>query len=307
MSKILMLFTISILSIQIQAANTSVVTQKEWKEALLWAGDSSSRYGYMEGLAQKYAEKKGIHISIADEGSIDGITLVKQRKIDIGGIGRYALDTEIDTSTLKILPVAWDALVVVVHKDNPIDNISLDQLRALYDGEIDRWSELGVAGDDQIELHTRIDALSGVGYTMRKVLFADFNRKFQVGERFRVKNSTDLEISIERNNLGIGITGFSSARHADLKILKIDGIFPSEENIRSGQFFFYRTLYLTYNPTSSRKSEIESFIAYLHSPDGQKEIRASGTTPYLDAVPLVLKQMDQNRRAQEKGLYRDSQ
>jgi len=291
------------LTAQVTAVGEKAATQQDWEAALSWAGDSSNRYGYMENLAKKYADKTGTHIALTSEGSIDGIKLVKEDKVDMGGTGRYATDDERNLMRLIMLPVAWDALVVIVNKSNPIESITLEQLRGVYSGEINNWSQLG-GPDAPIELHTRISQKSGVGYTIRKLLFANFKKSFIEAERYKLKSSDPLEISIERNSLGIGVTGISSAIKKNLKILKVNNIYPTLENIRLGKYLFYRSLYLTYNPTNSRKKEIESFIKFVHSTEGQKTIRESGTIPYLDAVPLLLKQIAQDKRAQERGLYR---
>ena len=282
--------------------NAQTPSQTDWQNALSWAGDSSSRYGYMEDLSQAYAKATGQHIALTSEGSIDGISMVKSSQADMGGAGRYATEDEEDHKSLTMRPIVWDALVVVVNPENPIQNISLEQLRNIFTGKLDNWSQLG-GSDEPIELHTRNNRLSGVGFTIRKLLFANFNANFKEAERYKLKSSDPLEISIERNPLGIGVTGISSAKKKNLKILTVDGVKPTTENIQKGEYFFYRPLYLTYNPQNEKKAEIERFIKFTYSKKGREIIRKSGSVPYIDALTLVMKQIDQERDAVKRGLY----
>ena len=73
------------------------------------------------------------------------------------------------------VPVAWDALAVIVNKTNPVQNISLDDLRRVYRGEIRNWSQLGGA-DAPVELLVRKGKISGVGRTTRKLLFDNYDQ-----------------------------------------------------------------------------------------------------------------------------------
>lgn len=301
---IFVILSISLFSVTtVNSASTNIPSESEWKNALSWSGDSSSRYGYMEDLSKAFSRKYGIHIALTSEGSLDGIDLVKSNKSDMGGSGRYATDQELDLKSLVMKPMAWDALVVVVNKSNPINNITMNQLRGIFTGHISNWSELGGL-DEPIELHTRTNKLSGVGYTIRKLLFANFSEDFKEGEAYKLKSSDPLETSIERNPLGIGITGISSANKKDLKILSLNGVEVNFENIKQGKYYFYRPLYLTYNPKNPRINTIKSFVKFAYSREGRQIIRNAGTVPYIDAISLVMKQIDQERLASQRGLYK---
>lgn len=81
------------------------------------------------------------------------------------------------------VPVAWDALAVIVNKTNPVQNKSLDDLRKVYLGQIRNWSELGGA-DAPIELLARKGKISGVGRTTRNLLFNKHDQGFAASAIF---------------------------------------------------------------------------------------------------------------------------
>ena len=148
---------------------------------------------------------------------------------------------------IQFNPVAWDALVVVVHKDNPVESISMDQLRGLYRGEITNWKQLG--GNDQaLDLLVRKGKISGVGLTIRQLVFNDAEMDFPQDNVF--KSSGPLEEAVENNPNAVGMSGISSARKRDFKILKLDGKEPDFENIKSGNYLLYRPLYLVIDKKS---------------------------------------------------------
>ena len=105
-----------------------------------------------------------------------------------------------------------------------------------------------------------------------------------------------------KNPNGIGVTGISSAKRRDVKILKLDGKYPDYENIKNGHYALYRPLYLVIEK-SNRDQKVHDFIRYALSREGQALIREQGTVPYSEAMGLVMKQLEQYQRASQRGLY----
>ncbi|MES9978023.1 MAG: substrate-binding domain-containing protein, partial [Candidatus Thiodiazotropha sp. 6PLUC5] len=134
---------------------------------LSWVGCGITRNAFMSDLAAAYQQESGVNITIAGGGATKGIRAITSKQADIGGACRFTLNKSREEAGATMVPVAWDALVVVVHKSNPIESISLPQLRSLYQGKIKNWSQLG--GKNQpLELLIREGNISGVGYTLRK-------------------------------------------------------------------------------------------------------------------------------------------
>ncbi len=266
-----------------------------------WVGCGITKKAFMRELAAAYQKKTGIKFDIQGGGATRGIRDVAAGEADMGGACRFKLADHALEDQAQLEPVAWDALVVITHPDNPVETVTLDQIRGLYLGKIRNWKALG-GPDHPITLYARQGKISGVGYTIRKLVFANFEQEFQAD--VLVKSSGPLEQAIEKDPYAIGITGISSARKRNVKFLKVEDIEPTFENIRNGDYILYRPLYLVVNPDAENFPEMQRLIEFAHSSEGRDIIRNNGTVPYLDALKLVMKQVEQNKRAREQGLYR---
>lgn len=250
----------------------------------------------MTDLAKAYELKKGISINLQGGGATKGIRQVADTTTDIGGACRYYLPGNQLEESVAFEPVAWDALVVIVNKNNPVQDISFQQVHDLYSGRITNWKQLG-GNDAPIKLFTRQGKISGVGYTIRKLIFANPDKKFTSTKEF--KSSGPLEKAILEDEHAIAITGISSARLRDLKILTLDGKKADYLSIRRGKYSLYRPLFLTYNPQGENVKTIKDFINFAHSSTGRKIMKKNGVVPYLEALVLVMKQVQQDQLAQK--------
>jgi phosphate transport system substrate-binding protein len=266
---------------------------------LSWVGCGITRNAFMADLAAAYEEETGTSITIAGGGATKGIRAVTGKQADIGGSCRFTLDKNREEAGATMIPVAWDALVVVVHKSNPIDSMSLRQLRRLYQGKITNWSQLG--GKNQpLELLIREGKISGVGYTLRQHLFEDPDVEFKSKHVF--PSSGPLEKMVEKSPNAVAVTGIASAHKRDFKILKLEGRDPNFENIRTGNYILYRPLYLVHNKNAPNSLESDHFIQYALGPKGREIIRKNQVVPYFDGMLLLQKRMDDWKRFVRESL-----
>ena len=201
-----------------------------------------------------------------------------------------------------MVPVAWDALVVIVNPGNPVNSISIEQLRQVYTGTITNWKALG-GNDAPIELFVREGKISGVGHALRKLVFTNFNQEF-IASAQRAPSSGPLKKAVETKPNAMAVTGVGSARRRAVKILELDGIEPSYDNIRNGKYMLYRPMFLVirkYGATPAAKA----FIKFAVSEEGRQVIRDAGTIPYRDGMPLIALQIKQQNAATKRGLYRN--
>jgi phosphate transport system substrate-binding protein len=266
---------------------------------LSWVGCGITRNAFMADLAAAYKEKTGVDINIAGGGATKGIREITNKQADIGGACRFKLEDSMVEASANMIPVAWDALVVVVHNSNPVDSISLRQLRKLYRGEITNWSQLG-GKNKPVELLIRKGNISGVGYTLREHLFEDEGAVFKSKHVF--PSSGPLEKTVEKNPNAIAVTGVASAYKRDFKILKLEGMDPSFENIRTGNYLFYRPLYLVQNKSSPNAIESDRFIQFALGSKGREVIRKNDVVPYFDGVLLLQRRMDNWKRFVKEAL-----
>jgi phosphate transport system substrate-binding protein len=266
---------------------------------LSWVGCGITRNAFMADLAAAYKDETGIDITIAGGGATKGIRAITGKQADIGGACRFKLDSSREEANASMIPVAWDALVVVVHKSNPVDSISLKQLRSLYQGKITNWSQLG--GNNQpVELLIRKGKISGVGYTLRQHLFEDTEVDFK--SKYVFPSSGPLEKNVEANPKAIAVTGIASAHKRDFKILKLENLDPNFENIHTGNYLLYRPLYLVHSKSSANSADSERFIRFALGPKGREVIKRNQVVPYFEGMLLLQKRMDDWKRFIKESL-----
>lgn len=272
---------------------------QQTKDSILWAGCGITKKAFMAELAKAYTEKTGIVVNLQGGGATKGIRNAAKGAIDIGGACRATIGEFAEERDAYQIPVAWDALVVIVNKENPVNSITFQELQKIYLGKITNWKQLG--GDDApLELYIRKGKHSGVGRTLRELVFANYDQEFVA--KYVEKSSGPLEKGVTNNRYGIGTTGISSAKRRDVKILRLEDKEPSFENIKKGEYLLYRPLYLVTKRGKTEK-KVKDFVSFALSNEGKQIIRNAGTVPYADAMSLVMKQLEQYKRARDSGIF----
>jgi phosphate transport system substrate-binding protein len=266
-------------------AATDERTLEDDNNVIRWAGCGITKKAFMAELAAAYEAKTHIKVVMEGGGATRGIRDSVALKIDMGGTCRMPLP-EFNNSELysTVHPIAWDALAVIVHPDNPVNRFTKQQIRDIYLGKINNWKEVG-GRDEPIHLYVRKSKISGVGYAIRQYIFQDSSVEFAT--QYKVPSSGPLETGIEKDPLGIGITGVSSARKRNVQIAQYDGKSPTFENVSNGSYGLYRPLYLVTGPEPSQK--VKDFLLFATSDEGRNVIRGTGTVPYRDALGLMSK------------------
>jgi phosphate transport system substrate-binding protein len=249
-------------------------------EQLRWVGCGICKKAFINEMAATYEKEKGVKVVIEGGGATKGIRAVAAGNADIGGTCRHSIDVP-EEKGAKLHHVAWDALVVVVHQDNPVDNISTPKLEKLLKGDIKNWKDLG-GPDLPVTLFARKGKVSGVGLMTRELIFKDPQFNYRA-DAVKKKSSGPVEKAVTVTKGGIGITGVSSARkRPQLKILKVNGVYPSKGALRSGRYAYIRPLYLV---TTKQPSEaVKQFIDFTLSSKGQAVISAQGTVNLEEGV-----------------------
>ncbi|WP_455365596.1 phosphate ABC transporter substrate-binding protein [Kaarinaea lacus] len=285
--KVITPFLFAVLSLLLpsaQAANNDQTLEDD-NNVIRWAGCGITKKAFMAELAAAYEEKTHVKVIMEGGGATRGIRESVALKIDIGGTCRMPLP-EVNNSELysNVYPIAWDALAVIVHPDNPINKFTSQQIRDIYLGKITNWKQLG-GSSAPINLYVRKSKISGVGYAIRQYIFQDSSVEFAT--KYKVPSSGPLEKAIEKDPMAIGITGISSARKRNVQVAEFDGKLPTFENVSNGSYGLYRPLYLVTGPSPTKK--VKDFLLFATSEEGRSVIRGTGTVPYRDALGLMSK------------------
>ena len=257
-------------------------------EELSWTGCGISKKAFMTEMAKAYEAKTGVTVKLSGGGATKGIRAVSAGTSNLGGSCRHWLkgvsgDIHPEEKDAELIQVAWDALVVIAHPDNSVNNVTLAQLKDVYSGKISSWSDLG-GEDKRIGLVVRDGKTSGVGYMLRQLVFGDPNYEF--GARsLKVKSTGPLEKKVESMKTAFAVDGISSAKHRKVKFLSIDGIEPTKANIASGSYSLYRPLYLAVNKQNTSAAS-KKFVDFVLSDEGQAVISQQGTVNLKEGAAL---------------------
>jgi phosphate transport system substrate-binding protein len=269
------------------AAEASPQPHKLQESELFWVGCGISKTAFMNELAAAYSRKTGTEIRIEGGGATRGIRDPATLKSDMGGSCRHVLPSA-EEENARLIPVAWDALVIITNPENPVGEITQEQLKLILTGHIKKWREIG--GPDQ-KIHVVIQEqgfdgkISGVGLMIRELLFFNRDQDFTKDSK-AVGDSGPVEEMVEQDAWAIGVTGFGSARRRPLKMLPLAGVQPSYENIAQGKYPLFRPLYLVLPKASTNRRATEGFVAFALSDEGQALLKHSGTVTLEDGAGL---------------------
>jgi len=249
-------------------------------EPLIVSGCSVSNVGYLNDLAGEYERKNpGVTILIRGGGSLVGITELKGEKIDFAASCKSKGPS--DPAEFEFIPIAWDALVFIVNKSNPVSDITVEEVRRIYDGLLTNWKQLGGPDLEIKSIVSTPKGMGGIGESLAKYVLHGREIVHQSNSVVVSSSVTVWEQMVENTAEGFASTGFASARKRDVKMLKVNGVPPTKENIISGRYPFKRYLYLVIN-NKDVNPEVNKFIKFARSSEGQRFIDRLGIPSLSD-------------------------
>ena len=240
-------------------------------QQLTWTGCQTTKTAFMSSIASAYEQTMALEITLSSEGSTAGIRQTASGAVDIGGTSRRVAEDKIE-QRVRLHPVAWDAIVAVVHPDNPLDGITLEELQQVMSGDITNWQQLGGV-NHPIQVYTRKGNRSGIGQTARELLFGSASATLHSTKTFT--SSADVQNAVAKAKYSIALETLSSAKNHDLKQLQLDDVEAVSTTVASGAYPLAHPLYLV----TSRQPipAVKSFVMWTQSPAGQAVIEAQGT------------------------------
>ncbi len=163
---------------------------------------------------------------------------------------------------LVYVPVGLEAFVFFVNENNPIENLTADQIRGIYAGEYTNWSQLGGAN----RVINPVSRLSGSGSQSAMDAF--------MGDR---KTATKSPFVVTGASIGFSFRYYmdSMVANGGVKMLSLNGVYPSAENIRNGTYPIISEFYAIYRADNKNKN-IPVLIDWILSEEGQALIESSG-------------------------------
>jgi len=228
-------------------------------------------------VAELYMTKNpNINILISGGGSSVGIQSVGEGIADIGMASRELKDEEKSGyPNLKPIVIAKDGIVIIIHPNNPITNLTLDQIRCIYNGTYTNWKEVG--GPDKEIVVINRDSASGT----REFFWKHVMHKDDFVPTALEKNSNGaVKQTVSQTPDAIGYVGLGYVDSTVKAVnIKNDGmeIEPTVENILNGKYPISRSLYMITN--GEPEGIIKDFIDFVLSDEGQGIVEEEGFVP----------------------------
>jgi len=222
--------------------------------------------------------QKDIRVTVTGGGSGHGIEAVATGKADIGMASRDVTASEIERFGDRFVEhvIAKDAVAVVVSSDiynAGVTNLTKEEIRRIFNGEIRNWSEVG-GPNRWIAVIVRKPG-SGTRDTFMEAIFGTALAK-ENGQDVAVSENAEMMMNIvnKKNAIGYISVGYLNE---NVKAIAIDGVLPTEENIYNGSYPISRNLYFyTYGDPLPKT---QKFISFVLSPKGQKIVEEEGYLP----------------------------
>ncbi|MFH0976345.1 MAG: PstS family phosphate ABC transporter substrate-binding protein [Spirochaetota bacterium] len=227
--------------------------------------------------SEEYRKMSSVSISIEGSGSGNGIKALLDSTCDIANSSREMKKEELEAAKKKGINVkeivcAYDMIVPVVHPSNPVKNLSIDQLKAIYTGAVTNWKEVG--GKDQKIVVVSRDTSSGT----YEVWHEKVMKKADVSNKALLQASNGAIIStVSVNPKAIGYVGYGYLNKSvhPLTVNKIEGTI---ENGKSGKYPVSRKLYMYVNKDTMSK-DTQDFINFILGKKGQALVKEEGYIP----------------------------
>jgi phosphate transport system substrate-binding protein len=242
--------------------------------AIIKIAGSDTMLELTEKLAEEYMKRNpGISIYVEGGGTELGVKSLLNSNAEIAIASRILAPEEIKSISSKFgtvglsFLIAKDALSIYLNNSNKLNNLSSSNLKKIYLGDIKNWKEVG--GENTQIIPFMRAPNSGTHYYFKQHILEGQNYSSNTKIAFSFDNMIK-NISSINNSIGYGGLYASD----NIKTISIDGIFPSEDNIRNNLYPITRYLY--FHTAKEPRGEIKEFIDWVISIDGQKIIKSSG-------------------------------
>lgn len=225
----------------------------------------------MNALAKRFAElHPAVRFDIQNLGSDGGYSLVSTGSADLGFASRDPSDLEREKNGL--LEIGASGTGVAVNASNPVSSLTKAQIRDLFNGTVMSWSALG--GDNVAVKRFAREPNAATRLSFDSFIFGDPGAT--------AVYPPDTVTAFSNDEMVLGVRSFAGGagmvtvkaevlRAAGVKLLALENIAATPENVRNGSYRFRRAVYLTYpKDLGKAKATVRAFVDFVRSPEGQK-------------------------------------
>ena len=246
------------------------------EESFIIAG-STSVQPYVEILVEEYVHRHPEKlIDVQGGGSSAGIQAVESGTAEIGMSSRNLKNTE---KYLWSTEITKDGLAVIVNPNNPVSDLTLEEIRGIYAADYVNWNQLG-GPDAKIHVITREEG-SGTRSAFEELVMDE--RRITPRAIVQASNGAVRQlVTDDPNSIGYISLGLVDIGERPVKALRIDGVAASCDNVLSGDYTLYRSFLFVAleEPTGN----VMQFIEFVHSPEGHRIMSNEGLIPDFNVL-----------------------
>ena len=233
---------------------------------------STSMEKVIGALGESFMEaNSGTTFTYNPTGSGSGIQAVSEGRCDIGLSSRALKDDE-KASGLKETIVALDGIAIIVNPQNPVKDLSLEQIAKIYTGEITNWKDVG-GEDAEIVLIGR-EAGSGTRDGFESIT----DTKDACQYRQELTSTGDVITTVSQNPNAIGYASLAAIKDS-VKALTVNGVAPTEATVKDGTYLVQRPFVLVTKEGAALSETAQKFFDFATSADAASIISAAGAVP----------------------------
>ncbi len=273
MKKIISLVTVAVLLVAALTGcgNTETNTGNNALTGTVATDGSTSMEKVIGFLSEAYMEENsGVKVTYNPTGSGSGIKAVQAGSCDIGLASRDLKDEE--ATDLNGTVVAIDGIAMIVNKENPVADLTIEQIAALYKGEITNWKEVGGA-DAPVVLIGR-EAASGTRDGFESITDTEDACKYTQ----ELTSTGDVVQTVSSNPNAIGYASLASVKDS-VKLISVEGVTPSTETIQNGSYKIQRNFVMVTKKNAELSPAAKSFFDFATSSAADEWIIEAGAVP----------------------------
>ena len=230
---------------------------------------STSMKSVIGALGESFQNaNSGVTFTYNPTGSGSGIQAVSEGRCDIGLASRGLKDDE-KSSGLTETVLAYDGIAVVVSPENPVSDLTIEQIADIYTGKITNWSEVG-GNDAEIVLIGR-EAGSGTRDGFESITGTEEECQY----RQELTSTGDVIATVSQNPNAIGYASLSAVKES-VKALSVGGVAPSEDTVKDGSYVIQRPFVLVTKDGVTLSPAAQAFFDYATSAEAAPIIAQAG-------------------------------
>ena len=249
----------------------SLVACGNKEEKKVTTDGSTSMQKVINALGEAFMEETKANFTYNATGSGTGIKAVKDSTCDIGLSSRYLKDSE-KAEGMKETILAIDGIAVIVNPANTVADLTLEQISAIFKGEITNWNEVG-GNDGEIVLIGREES-SGTRDGFESIT----DTEDACAYRQELTSNGAVLTAVAENPNAIGYVSVSSVKDT-VKALNVGGVAPSEATIQDGSYAIQRPFVLVTKEGVQLSETAQEFFDFVTSAAAHEIIRAAGVVP----------------------------